>query len=124
MKVYVPADSAARAVGAEDVAARIATLPGVELVRNGSRGLLWLEPLVEVDTPQGRVAYGPVSASAVDALVKADFLNGGDHPLKLGDIETHPWFVAQDRVTFARVGVVDPQSLDDFRAHEIGRAHV
>ena len=117
MKVYVPADSAARAVGAEDVAARIATLPGVELVRNGSRGLLWLEPLVEVDTPQGRVAYGPVSASAVDALVKADFLNGGDHPLKLGDIETHPWFVAQDRVTFARVGVVDPQSLDDFRAH-------
>ena len=117
MKVYVPADSAARAVGAEDVAARIAALPGVELVRNGSRGLLWLEPLVEVDTPQGRVAYGPVSASAVDALVKADFLNGGDHPLKLGDIETHPWFVAQDRVTFARVGVVDPQSLDDFRAH-------
>ena len=117
MKVYVPADSAARAVGAEDVAARIATLPGVELVRNGSRGLLWLEPLVEVDTPQGRVAYGPVNASDVDALVKADFLNGGDHPLKLGDIETHPWFVAQDRVTFARVGVVDPQSLDDFRAH-------
>ncbi len=117
MKVYVPADSAARAVGAEDVAARIAALPGVELVRNGSRGLLWLEPLVEVDTPQGRVAYGPVSASAVDALVKADFLNGGDHPLKLGDIETHPWFVAQDRVTFARVGVVDPHSLDDFRAH-------
>ena len=117
MKVYVPADSAARAVGAEDVAARIATLPGVELVRNGSRGLLWLEPLVEVDTPQGRVAYGPVSASDVDALVKADFLNGGDHPLKLGDIETHPWFVAQDRVTFARVGVVDPHSLDDFRAH-------
>ena len=51
MKVYVPADSAARAVGAEDVAARIAALPGVELVRNGSRGLLWLEPLVEVDTP-------------------------------------------------------------------------
>ena len=117
MKVYVPADSAARAVGAEDVAARIAALPGVELVRNGSRGLLWLEPLVEVDTPQGRVAYGPVNASDVDALVKADFLNGGDHPLKLGDIETHPWFVAQDRVTFARVGVVDPQSLDDFRAH-------
>ena len=117
MKVYVPADSAARAVGAEAVAAKVAALPNVELVRNGSRGLLWLEPLVEVETSAGRIAYGPVTADDVDALVKADFLNGGDHALKLGNIEQHPWFVAQDRVTFARVGVVDPRSLADFQAH-------
>ena len=117
MKVYVPADSAARAVGADAVAAKVAALPNVELVRNGSRGLLWLEPLVEVETSAGRIAYGPVTADDVDALVKADFLNGGDHALKLGNIEQHPWFVAQDRVTFARVGVVDPRSLADFQAH-------
>lgn len=117
MKVYVPADAAACAVGADDVAARIAALPGVELVRNGSRGLLWLEPLVEVVTPQGRIAYGPVTAADVDSLVAADFLNGGDHALKIGDIEQHPWFAAQDRVTFTRVGLIDPRSLDDFRAH-------
>ena len=117
MKVYVPADAAACAVGADDVAARIAALPGVELVRNGSRGLLWLEPLVEVVTPQGRIAYGPVTAADVDSLVAADFLNGGDHALRIGDIEQHPWFAAQDRVTFTRVGLIDPRSLDDFRAH-------
>ena len=117
MKVYVPSDSAARAVGADAVAARIADLPGVELVRNGSRGLLWLEPLVEVETDAGRIAYGPVSAADVDALVAADFLHGGNHALRIGNIEAHPWFAAQDRVTFARVGVVDPRSLDDFRAH-------
>ena len=115
--MYVPADAAACAVGADDVAARIAALPGVELVRNGSRGLLWLEPLVEVATPQGRVAYGPVTAADVESLVAADFLNGGDHALKLDDIEQHPWFAAQDRVTFTRVGLIDPRSLDDFRAH-------
>ena len=117
MKVYVPMDSAACAGGADAVAAKVAALPGVELVRNGSRGLLWLEPLVEVETSQGRIAYGPVTPADVDALVAADFLHGGNHPLCLGNIEQHPWFVAQDRVTFARVGVVDPLSLDDFRAH-------
>ena len=117
MKVYVPMDSAACAVGADAVAAKITALPRVDVVRNGSRGLLWLEPLVEVETANGRVAYGPVSASDIDALIAADFLNGGDHPLRVGNIEQHPWFVAQDRVTFTRVGVVDPLSLDDFRSH-------
>ena len=117
MKVYVPADAAACAVGADDIASRIAALPGVELVRNGSRGLLWLEPLVEVVTPNGRVAYGPVTTADLDSLIAADFLNGGAHPLYLGDIEQHPWFAAQDRVTFTRVGTIDPRSLDDFLAH-------
>lgn len=117
MKVYIPSDTASRAVGADAVAAKIAALPGVELVRNGSRGLLWLEPMVEVETAAGRIAYGPVTTDDVDSLAAAGFLTGADHALKLGNIETHPWFVAQDRVTFKRVGVIDPRSLDDFRAH-------
>ena len=114
MRIFVPGDTAARSVGADEVAALLAELPDAEVVRNGSRGLLWLEPLVEVETPLGRIAYGPVSPADVESLVAADLAQGGAHPLRLGGIEHHPWFGAQDRVTFARVGVVDPLSVDDY----------
>ncbi len=117
MRIYIPADSSARSVGADQVAARISELPYAEIVRNGSRGLAWLEPLLEVETEQGRIAYGPVRVSDIDSLISADFAHGGPHPLRLGNIEEHAWFAAQDRVTFARVGLIDPLSLDDFRAH-------
>jgi formate dehydrogenase iron-sulfur subunit len=115
--VYVPGDAAARAVGADEVARRFAARAGVRVVRNGSRGLLWCEPLVEVATPAGRVAYGPVRPEDVASLLDADALGGGDHPLRLGDIEAHPWLAAQQRVTFRRVGIVDPRSPDDYEAH-------
>ncbi len=83
--VYVPRDAAALSMGAEAVAEAIRREAGrrraaLRLVRNGSRGLLWLEPLVEVATPAGRVAYGPVAAEDVPALFDAGFLQGGDHP--------------------------------------------
>ena len=115
--VYVPRDAAARAVGADAVAARLAAVPGVRVVRTGSRGMLWLEPMVEVDTPSGRVAYGPVGLDDVDALVAAGALGGADHALRIGDPAQHPWLARQQRVTFARVGVVDPRSADDYEAH-------
>ncbi|MEV0167395.1 formate dehydrogenase beta subunit [Nonomuraea fuscirosea] len=117
--VYVPRDSAARSVGADQVAERIAETagPGVRVVRNGSRGMLWLEPLVEVATPAGRVAYGPVRQDAVDGLLAAGLLDGAEHPLRLGPAEEIPWLRDQTRVTFARVGVVDPLSPDDYVAH-------
>ncbi len=119
--VYVPRDTAARAVGADAVAARIvedtrAAGVDVRIVRNGSRGALWLEPLVEVATEAGRVAYGPVAPHDVPGLLAAGFLEGGDHPLGLGPTEAVPWLARQDRVTFARVGVVDPRSADDYEA--------
>ncbi|GAA1647799.1 NADH-quinone oxidoreductase subunit NuoF [Nonomuraea maheshkhaliensis] len=119
MTVYVPRDSAARSVGADEVAERIAAAagPGVRVVRNGSRGMLWLEPLVEVATPAGRVAYGPVRPDDVDDLLAAGLLDGAEHRLRLGPIEEIPWLREQTRVTFARVGVVDPLSPDDYVAH-------
>jgi len=117
MRIYVPADSAARSVGADEVAALLAELHDAEIVRNGSRGLLWLEPLVEVETPNGRIAYGPVTPADVESLIAAGLTEGGDHALRIGDIERHPWFAAQDRVTFARVGLIDPLSIEDFEAH-------
>ncbi|NES97274.1 MAG: formate dehydrogenase, partial [Desertifilum sp. SIO1I2] len=115
MSIYVPRDSAARSVGADEVAARIEQLTGEPVVRTGSRGMLWLEPLVEVDTPAGRVGYGPVTVDQVDALVAAGLTTGA--PAGLGPVEELPWMRAQQRLTFARVGIVDPLSADDHLVH-------
>ncbi|HEU5158741.1 MAG TPA: NADH-ubiquinone oxidoreductase-F iron-sulfur binding region domain-containing protein [Streptosporangiaceae bacterium] len=120
--VYVPRDSAALSVGADEVAIAIATSAAtagreINLVRNGSRGLLWLEPLVEVETARGRVAYGPVAADEVDDLIRAGMLDGAATDHSLGPIEEHEWLRGQTRVTFARVGVIDPLSPEDYEAH-------
>jgi formate dehydrogenase iron-sulfur subunit len=122
VKVYVPRDSAALSVGAEGVARAIASEAssrGIEitLVRNGSRGLFWLEPLVEVETSQGRIAYGPVSREAVAGLFDAGLLQGNAHALCLGPTEEIPYLKQQERLTFARCGIVDPLSLPDYLAH-------
>jgi formate dehydrogenase iron-sulfur subunit len=120
--VYVPRDASALSVGAGEVAqaiSRAASARGVELrlVRNGSRGAYWLEPLVEVVTPKGRIAYGPVTVDDVPGLYAADFLNGGHHALLLGPTDALSWFASQQRLTFARVGIVDPTSVADYVAN-------
>ncbi len=118
-RVFVPRDSAAIALGADRIAAELTQrLPDIEIVRNGSRGLFWLEPLLEIETPDGRIAYGPVSLNDLDSLIQAGFLNGGDHPLRQGDIEQHAYWRDQNRLTFARAGITDPVSLDDYLAHD------
>jgi formate dehydrogenase iron-sulfur subunit len=119
--VYVPRDAAAVSVGAEEVAqaiARTAAARGdqIRLVRNGSRGLLWLEPLVEVGTPAGRIAYAPVAAEDVPGLFAANFLRGSAHPRLLGPTEEIPYLKRQERLTFARVGLTDPISTADYEA--------
>jgi formate dehydrogenase iron-sulfur subunit len=124
--VYVPGDAAALALGADAVAAAIIQQANklkldINIVRNGTRGLFWLEPLVEVATAQGRIAYGPVTAADVPKLFAADFLQGGKHALRLGDIEAHPYLAKQQRVTLRRSGIVDPRSLDDYLAHGGGK---
>jgi formate dehydrogenase iron-sulfur subunit len=121
-RVYVPRDAAALSVGAERVAEAIrreATTRGleVEVVRNGSRGLLWLEPLVEVETPRGRVAYGPVSAGDVPQLFEGGFLEGAPSSLCQGLTEEIPYLKNQERLTFARCGVIDPLSISDYTDH-------
>ncbi|MCW8280696.1 MULTISPECIES: formate dehydrogenase beta subunit [Agrobacterium] len=121
--VFVPADSAALAVGANRVADAIAREAAgrnleVEIVRNGSRGMLWLEVLVEVRTEHGRIAYGPVKASDVASLFDADFLKGRTHRLCLGLTKDIPFLKSQTRLTFARCGVTDPLSLEDYRTYQ------
>jgi formate dehydrogenase iron-sulfur subunit len=115
-------DAAALSVGADAVAAALeaeAARRGVELslVRTGSRGMLWLEPLVEVVRPDGRIAYGPVTPADVPALFESGFLAGGGHPLHRGPTEEIPFLKHQTRLTFARCGVTDPLSLEDFCCH-------
>jgi formate dehydrogenase iron-sulfur subunit len=120
--VYVPRDSSALSVGADEVAQAIASTAAarrddIRLVRNGSRGLFWLEPMVEVATPAGRIAYGPVSPADVSTLFAAGFLRGGAHSLLLGPTDEIPYLKKQERLTFARVGITDPLSLSDYEAH-------
>ena len=120
--VYVPRDSSALSVGADEVAQAIASTAAahgndIRLVRNGSRGLFWLEPMVEVATPAGRIAYGPVSPADVPGLFDAGFLRGGPHGLLLGPTDEIPYLKKQERLTFARVGITDPLSLSDYEAH-------
>ena len=121
-RIYVPGDAAALSVGAEEVdialRAEIAARKlDATVVRNGSRGLFWLEPLVEVETPEGRIAYGPVAADDVSGLFAAGFLEGKPHALCLGPTDEIPYLKGQERLTFARCGVIDPLSLDDYLAH-------
>jgi formate dehydrogenase iron-sulfur subunit len=122
VRVFVPSDTTARSLGADRVAEAIAAeadrrdLP-VGLVRNGSRGLYWLEPMLEVEADDVRLAYGPIGPEEVAGLFDADFLRGGSHPKSLGATEAIPYLAAQSRLTMARVGIVDPASLDDYRAH-------
>ncbi|TDK41347.1 formate dehydrogenase beta subunit [Antarcticimicrobium luteum] len=115
MKVYVPRDSAAKALGADTVAEAIraeAEKRGleIELIRNGTRGMIWLEPLVEIDRGAGREGFGPVTVAEVPALLDGT-LEG------LGKVEEIPFFARQTRLTFARCGVTDPLSLADYEAH-------
>ncbi|WP_371406821.1 formate dehydrogenase [Kribbella sp. NBC_00662] len=123
MRVFVPRDSAARSVRADEVAERIAACAqesgggqAVEIVRTGSRGMLWLEPLVEVETAAGRIGYGPINPEDVDGLIAAGMLDGRGK--SLGLVEELPWMKRQERLTFARVGVIDPLSAEDYEAHD------
>jgi formate dehydrogenase iron-sulfur subunit len=122
LRLYVPGDTAAVAVGADAVAealrgeaARL-ELP-VEIVRNGSRGLFELETLVEVETAAGRVGYGPVYSQDVPGLVAAGLFDGRPHAKRIGRPEDLPFLARQTRLTFARCGLTDPQSLEDYRLH-------
>ena len=121
VKLFIPDDAAALSIGADKVAAALAGEAkrlGIDLhiVRNGSRGMLWLEPLVEWESTDGRMAFGPVRLGDASALLAA-ILGDGRHPLALGPTEEIPYLKHQERLTFARVGLIDPHSLADYETH-------
>ncbi|WP_181150691.1 formate dehydrogenase beta subunit [Pseudomonas frederiksbergensis] len=120
--LYLPCDSLARAVGADEVTVALATqaqergLP-LDLQRTSSRGLYWLEPLLEVDSPQGRIGFGPLTAADVPSVLDALQGESSAHPLALGLVEELPYLKSQQRLLFARAGITRPLSLEDYRAH-------
>jgi len=121
-RIYIPRDMAAIAQGAKKLVIAIekeAAARGakVDIVRNGSRGMLWLEPLIEVETPAGRIGYGPATAADVASLFDAGFLTGGAHKLCIGKVEEYPYFARQTRITFQRCGKTDPVSFEDYVAN-------
>ncbi len=122
-KIYVPRETAAVSVGADEVALAIAqvakkTGADIELIRNGSWGATWLEPLVEVEVDGTRIAYGNVTSDDVAGMFAADFINGGEHERRLGPIMEVPYLINQDRWTFWRCGLIDPLSIRDFEQHQ------
>lgn len=122
VRIYIPRDAAALALGADRVAKALAREADarnldIAIIRNGSRGMHWLEPLVEVETAEGRIAYGPVKPSDIPGLLDAGLTAGQAHALCLGATEEIPFLKNQTRLTFARCGVIDPVSLADYKAH-------
>lgn len=122
MNLYLSCDSLARAVGADQVADALLARAGqrqlpLQLQRTSSRGLYWLEPLLEVDTPEGRLGFGPLNVADVPALLDALQADPVSHPLALGLVEQIPYLKSQQRLLFARAGITRPLSLEDYRAH-------
>jgi len=122
VKIFIPVDTTACAMGADEVAAEVASQArrrglDVEIIRNGSRGAFWLEPLVEVEVDEGRYAFGPVNPGDVAGLFEAGFPGLSVHPLSLGEVTEIDWLARQDRLTFGRAGWIDPLSLEDYKQH-------
>ena len=123
LRVFVPGDAGAIALGSNQVAEALVAAAGrrgleLEVVRNGSRGLYWLEPMMEIATSSGRLAYGPVTPEAAEPVLDAALSQPDRHALYLGVPEEIPYLKRQTRLTFARCGIVNPRSLDDYRAHD------
>ena len=124
IKLYVPRDTTTIALGADEVAAGLHSgivaqgLP-LSIVRNGSRGLYWLEPMLELETDAGRIAFGPIQVAGVEAFLESKpWLHPSKHPQYLGLTEDIPFLKHQQRLTFGRVGRIDPLSLSDYEAEE------
>ena len=130
-KIYLPADVVAIALGADRVLRTLMDEAGrrgltIDVVRTGTRGAIWMEPLLEVETAEGRIGYANVKPKDVAGLLDAGLLTGGEHALRIGRPEEHAWFAGQTRLTFERCGIVDPVSAEDYRAHGgyVGLANV
>lgn len=96
-RIFIPCDTTALSMGADKLVSIFMAEAEkhnstIEIVRNGSRGMFWLEPLVEIETSNGRMAYGPVEAQDVASLFESGLLTGSQqHPLALGLTEEIPF---------------------------------
>ncbi len=118
--LFIPRDTTALSLGADQVAEQVQKITkkkniALNIVRNGSRGLYWLEPMIEIETDRGRVAYGPVSVEKVEEFMAAECWNeNSQHPLYLGLTEDIAFLKNQQRLTFNRVGIIQPTNIKDY----------
>lgn len=122
LRLYLPRDSAALSMGADEIERQLlaqAALAGLDIAitRTGSRGMFWLEPLLEMDSGMGRLGFGPLAAEDIPGLVKELSASPGPHPRYLGPVEEIPFLKRQQRLTFARCGVIDPLDVTDYERH-------
>ncbi len=120
-RIYVPRETTASSLGVDLVVEALVAEAArrnldIAIVRNGSRGACFLEPLIEVDTPDGRVGYGPVTVDDIPGLFEANFLQGGKHALGLGNVAELPWFKNQERLTFARCGLIESTNVEEYKS--------
>lgn len=125
-RMFMPRDAAALAVGANEIAGKLTNIlattgQSVEVVRNGSRGMMWLEPLLEVEQAGIRYGFGPLLPGDIDDLVDRGLFSDPKeivHPKALGPVEELDWMRRQTRLTFARCGITDPVSISDYQDHD------
>ena len=118
-KIFIPRETAAMSMGSDELAEKIALFSeskniSIEIVRNGSWGMSWLEPLIEVDTSNGRIAYGPVSIDDIESLFESNLLEGSDHALCQGKTQNIPYLKSQQRWTFRKCGLIDPTCIHSY----------
>jgi formate dehydrogenase iron-sulfur subunit len=114
MIIYIPCDSSSISVGAENIKNIISDhLPEAKIKRTGSYGLYWLEPMIEVEKDNRRIAYGPLDNNSIIELIKCDFSE--QHSLCLGPTHSIDKLKLQNRLTFKNCGIIDPLSLDDYK---------
>ena len=107
--VFVPQDTTALALGSDGIASLLTQLSksrglDLNLTRNGSRGMFWLEPLLEVDLEGIRVGFGPMTLSDVPSVLIALESNTNEvsdinHPLFLGPVENIEYFRTAGRIS-------------------------
>jgi formate dehydrogenase iron-sulfur subunit len=119
LRLFLPCDAAAVSVGADDVATQLqseAVKNGrkLDLVRTGTRGMLWLEPMLEIEKDGQRHAFGPLSKDDIASLFEENFSN--THRRALGPTDDLDWMRDQTRLLYQRCGLIDPLDLDAYEA--------
>ena len=110
---FVPRDAAARSMGADAVASALEAR-GETVVRNGSRGMLWMEPLLErADERHGpRVGWSNATAAQIEAGLPDEHSE-----CYVGAVEELDYLARQNRWIYERVGITDPIDPEDYLAH-------
>jgi formate dehydrogenase iron-sulfur subunit len=107
VRIYLPNDTSSRAAGTGFLADAWRERPDLQLVRTSSRGAFFLEPLVERDAPDGRIAWFNVAADDLSQVM------AGEGGIPVASI---PFLSRQTRFTFANFGITEPLALDEYQA--------